>query len=185
MPWKCPKCKKRTQTKGSCRTAGCPMFRSDRRGLHTGRWWGQWRRERLLGGAADRVGVYVVGGSALTLLHRHDIRVGIAPGMFLKTFVSDRSRRIEMLTMLYPAYWRWSTRDLVIAMHEHREELTATGADAAASGASAASRPVQLCTPWSACASVGWRLKSCVSAQVYTRLHQGPSPSSSPIADRP
>ena len=84
--------------------------------------------------------MYVVGGSALTLLHRHDIRVGIASGMFLKTFVPERSRRIEMLAMLYPAYWRWSTRDLVIAMHEHREELTASGADAAASGAGAASR---------------------------------------------
>jgi len=60
--------------------------------------------------------------------------------MFLKTFVPDRSRRIEMLMMLYPAYWRWSTRDLVIAMHEHREELTVPSADAAASGASAASR---------------------------------------------
>ena len=84
--------------------------------------------------------MYVVGGSALTLLHRHDIRVGIASGMFLKTFVPDRSRRIEMLMMLYPAYWRWSTRDLVIAMHEHREELTVPSADAAASGASVASR---------------------------------------------
>ena len=102
--------------------------------------WQQWRRERLLGGAADRAGVYVVGGSALTLLHRRDIRAGTASGMFLKTFVPDRSRRIEFLTMLYPAFWRWSTRDLVIAMHEHREELTASGADAAASGAGAASR---------------------------------------------
>ena len=54
----------------------------------------------MLGGAADRIGVYVVGGSALTLLHRHDIRVGIASGMFLKTFVLDRSKRIELLTML-------------------------------------------------------------------------------------
>ena len=61
----------------------------------------------------------------------HDIRVGIASGMFLKTFVPDRSRRIEMLMMLYPAYWRWSTRDLVIAMHEHREELTVPGASVA------------------------------------------------------
>ena len=84
--------------------------------------------------------MYVVGGSALTLLHRHDIRVGIASGMFLKSCVLDRSRRIEMLTMLYLAYWRWSTRDLVIAMHEHREELTVPGADAAASCASAANR---------------------------------------------
>ena len=65
--------------------------------------------------------MYVVGGSALTLLRRHDIRVGIASGMFLKTFVPDRSRRIEMLMMLYPAYWRWSTRDRVIAMREHRQ----------------------------------------------------------------
>ena len=83
---------------------------------------------------------FIVGGFASALLHRHDIRVGIASGMILKTFVPDRSRRIEMLAMLYPAYWRWSTRDLLIAMHEHREELTAPGADAAASGASAASR---------------------------------------------
>ena len=57
-----------------------------------------------LEGAADRAGVYVHGGSALTLLHRRDIRVGIASGMFLKTFVPDRSKRIEILTMLYLAY---------------------------------------------------------------------------------
>ena len=158
MPRKCPECNARTQrADDTCRTAGCPMFRSDRRAVTAGRCWGQWRRERLLGGAASRAGVYVVGGCALTLLHRHDIRVGIASGMFLKTFVPDRSRRIEMLTMLYPAYWRWSTRDLVIAMHERREELTAPGADAAASGASAASRPVHLCSPWTVCASGGWR----------------------------
>ena len=157
MPRECPECNARTQrADGTCKTAGCPKFRCDQRGCH----WQQWRRERLLGGAADRVGVYVVGGSALALLHRHDIRVGIASGMFLKTFVPDRSRRIEMLTMLYLAYRRWSTRALVIAMHEHREELTAPGADAAASGASAASRPVHLCSPWSACASVGWRATS-------------------------
>ena len=160
MPWKCSECKKRPRGDGSCRTAGCPRFRCDRRAVTTGRWWGQWRRERLLGRAASRVGVYVVGGSALTLLHRHDIRVGIASGMILKTFVPDRSRRIEMLAMLYPAYWRGSTRGLAIAIHEHREELTAPGADAAASGASAASRPVHLCSPWSACASVGWRATS-------------------------
>ena len=137
MPRKCPDCNARTQrADGTCRTAGCPKFRLAQVGCH----WQQRRRERLLGGAADRAGVYVVGGSALTLLHRHDIRVGIASGMFLKTFVPDRSRRIEMLMMLYPAYWRWSTRDLVIAMHEHREELTVPSADAAASGASVASR---------------------------------------------
>ena len=68
------------------------------------------------------------------------MRVGIASGMFLKTFVPDRSRRTEKLMKLYHVYWRWSTRVLLIAMHEHREELAVAGADAAASGAGAASR---------------------------------------------
>ena len=140
MPRKCSECKKRPRADGSCRTAGCPMFLFRRTPEWRGRHWAHRRRERLLGRAADRVGVYVVGGSALTLLHRHDIRVGIACGMILKTFVPDRSRRIEMLAMLYPAYWRWSTRELVIAMHEHREEFAASGADAADSGAGAANR---------------------------------------------
>ena len=141
MPRKCSECNARTQrADGTCKTAGCPKFRCAQVGCHWG-WRGPGKlARRWLGEAADRAGVYVVGGSALTLLHRHDIRVGIASGMFLKTFVPDRSRRIEMLMILYPAYWRWSTRDLLIAMHEHREELTVPSADAAASGASAASR---------------------------------------------
>ena len=95
--------------------------------------------EWLLGGAADTVGAYVAGGSALSLLHRHDIRVAIACGMVLKTFVPDRSRRIELLAMVYPAYWRWSTRGLITAMQEHRHKLTASGAHVGATGACAAS----------------------------------------------
>ena len=51
--------------------------------------------------------------------------------MLLNTIVPDRSRRIEMLAMLHPAYWRRSTRELVIAMHEHRKEFAASGAGAA------------------------------------------------------
>ena len=81
--------------------------------------------EWLLGGAADTVGAYVVGGSALSLLHRHDIRVAIACGMVLRTFVPDRSRCIELLAMVYPAYRRWPTRSPITAMHEHRHKLTA------------------------------------------------------------
>ena len=64
------------------------------------------------------------------MMHRHDIRVGIASSMCLKHFVPDRARRIEMMAMLYPAYWRWSACVIVIAMQEHQKELAAPGADA-------------------------------------------------------
>ena len=33
MPWTCPECNKRPRADGSCRTAGCPKFRCDQRGV--------------------------------------------------------------------------------------------------------------------------------------------------------
>ena len=58
---------------------------------------------------ASRLGAFVVGGFASTLLHRHDIRVGIASGMFLKSIVPETAKRLELLMALYPCYWKWST----------------------------------------------------------------------------
>ena len=58
---------------------------------------------------ASRLGAFIVGGFASTLLHRYDIRVGIASGMFLKPIVPETAKRLEILMSLYPCYWKWST----------------------------------------------------------------------------
>ena len=58
---------------------------------------------------APRLGAFMVGGFASTLLHRHDIRVGIASGMFLKPVVPETAVRLELLMVLYPCYWKWSS----------------------------------------------------------------------------
>ena len=81
------------------------------------------RLQSRLGDVQDRVGAFVAGGFVLTLLHRHDIRVGIASGMFLRHFVSDTARRLELLAVLYPCYWRWSTRLVLGAMAPRMDEL--------------------------------------------------------------
>ena len=62
-----------------------------------------------LGQLSDRVGAFVNGGFILTLNHRHDIRVAIASGMFLNQFVFLTPLRLEMLFLLAPCYWKWST----------------------------------------------------------------------------
>ena len=57
----------------------------------------------------SRIGAFIVGCFSLTLLHRHDIRVGIASGMFLKRVVPDTAKRLELLMCLRTCYWKWST----------------------------------------------------------------------------
>ncbi len=64
----------------------------------------------------------MVGGYALTLLHRHDIRVGIASGMYLKHHVLDSILRLELLAVLHLCYWRWSTRLVLLALAPHMDE---------------------------------------------------------------
>ena len=59
---------------------------------------------------------YVDGGFILTLSHRHDIRVGIASGMYLRALVTDVRLRLEILCVLHLCYWRWSTRLLLQAL---------------------------------------------------------------------
>ena len=55
------------------------------------------------------MGAFVAGGFILTLNHRHDIRVAIASGMFLKTFLLNTPLRLEVLFLISPCYWKWST----------------------------------------------------------------------------
>ena len=109
----CSACKFRARDDGSCKNQDCEKFRSSRSGAH---WLSKRFHETLGESAGCRVGAYVHGGFALTLLHRHDIRVGIASGMVLKHFVQNRARRLELLAMLFPCYWRWSTQLIVRAV---------------------------------------------------------------------
>ena len=119
MVFRCEVCKLRARKDGSCRNESCAEFR----GTLAGRHWMTKRLQSRLGDVQDRVGAFVAGGFVLTLLHRHDIRVGIASGMFLRHFVSDTARRLELLAVLYPCYWRWSTRLVLGAMAPRMDEL--------------------------------------------------------------
>ena len=71
------------------------------------------RMQKALGNLGERVGAYFLGGFALTLRHRHDIRVGIASGMFLKAMIQDVPTRLEILAVLYLCPWRWPTKVLL------------------------------------------------------------------------
>ena len=72
------------------------------------------RLRPVLGPAADKVGAYIVGGFALTVEHRHDIRVGVASGEYLKRRgCVSTAARLELLAVLYLCYWRWSTSSLL------------------------------------------------------------------------
>ena len=78
---------------------------------------------------ASRLGAFIVGGFACTLLHRHDIRVGIASGMFLKVAVPDTAKRLELLMALYPCYWKWSTAAVLRHLVTHMGELLGAEAE--------------------------------------------------------
>ena len=82
---------------------------------------------------ASRLGAFIVGGCASTLLHRHDIRVGIASGMFLKPVVPDTAKRLELLMSLYPCYWKWSTAAVLRHMSSRMDRLSGATAKERAS----------------------------------------------------
>ena len=84
--------------------------------------------QSLIGPAANRVGSYIAGGYALTLHHRHDIRVGAASAMFLTASGVSAILRLEILTFLYPLYWRWPTKVVLQQLFEHLPKLTAAAA---------------------------------------------------------
>ena len=64
-------------------------------------------------------------GVVLTLLHRHDIRVIIASGMYIRSrWRVSRAMRLELLCVLHLCYWRWSTKLLLEEMEHRVQEYT-------------------------------------------------------------
>ena len=113
MVLKCPECRQRTdRTDGSCSSQSCARYRAARRGA-PGVTHGFYA---ALGPLMGSLTAYVDGGFILTLSHRHDIRVGIASGMYLRELVTDVRLRLEILCVLHLCYWRWSTRLLLQAL---------------------------------------------------------------------
>jgi hypothetical protein len=128
MVCRCCDCGGRLRDDGSCKGLDCASFsrRLNQRGKH----WLAKRAEIALGKKVSaRIGAFAAGGFACALLHRHDIRVGIASGMFLRHFAFDAARRLELLAVLYPCYWRWSTRSVLRAMVARADELASAGHD--------------------------------------------------------
>ena len=118
MVLRCKQCKNRSdRLDGTCSTRACPRYRAPRRG-----WRGGTKTElkHALGPLRKAVGAWLDGGFVLTLLHRHDIRVIIASGMYIrKCWGVSRVMRLELLCVLHLCYWRWSTKLLLEEM-EHR-----------------------------------------------------------------
>ena len=79
---------------------------------------------QILGTSGNLVGAVAQGGYIFRLSDRHDIRVGIASGMYLKGRVPDRALRIELLAVLHLCYWRWSTKAFLLAVAPRLAEYT-------------------------------------------------------------
>ena len=122
---KCESCHERARAGQSCKNEQCSKFRSkrdarsnsqkqilQRRRLHT-----------ALGSTAAYVGAYVVGGFAVSLQHRHDIRVGIVSGMLLRSLVPDVATRLALLAAVFPSHWGWSTSMVLEAICARMNEF--------------------------------------------------------------
>ena len=122
MVFRCSNCSHRCRDDKSCKNKECKFYRPASSGAH----WGIKRLSQAVGDdIANRIGAYVAGGRALTLAHRHDIRVARAAAQILKQIVSDRASRLELLIMLYPCYWRWSTKQVLEVMVANKNQFLA------------------------------------------------------------
>ena len=139
---RCEDCNQVARRDGSCKTEGCSCFRASLSGVH----WQQKKQAKAVGEVlgeplASRLGAFIVGGFASTLLHRHDIRVGIASGMVLKLVVPEAAKRVELLMALYPCYWKWSTAAVLRHLTSRMDKLL---------GASAKERARMFANAWRA-----------------------------------
>ena len=112
MVLKCSKCGLRARADRSCKNIQCEEFRPRKTGEH----WRTRRLQQALGDLASKVGVFAVGGHILCLLHRPDIRCGVAARMLLQQVGFNLAQRLELLTTLYPAYWKWATSKILSGM---------------------------------------------------------------------
>ena len=89
MVFNCSVCKQRSRGDGSCKNGECSQYAPLRCGK--GKHWQIKRLQSALGNqdAATCLGDFIQGGLAASLLHRHDVRVGIASGIFLRERITD------------------------------------------------------------------------------------------------
>ena len=113
MVRRCPECKVRTHRDGgSCNTKDCGYYRNPRRG---GPGLNHELKSTLGKDLTCHVADWVGGGFILSSLHRHDIRVGIASGMYIRQQwpIVAAPLRLEILCVLSLSNWRWTTKKLL------------------------------------------------------------------------
>ena len=97
----CSVCKNRARNDGSCRTSACRMYRpASLRGSH-------WQLKRLRACGPGLRASIVEGASSLLLRQRHDMRIAIAAGQYLRQVgLLEVARRVEVLAVLFLVYWK-------------------------------------------------------------------------------
>ena len=123
MVLSCSTCKQRARADGSCKNVACPQFIKSRTGGH----WKLKRLQSALGDVATCFGDFVQGGCVASLLHRHDVRMGIASGMHLREHIASATRRLEVLCVLSLCYWKWAAACILKNLMCHVEELRRAG----------------------------------------------------------
>ena len=133
MGFICSVCKQRSRGDGSCKNGECSQYAPLRCGK--GKHWQIKRLQSALGNqdAATCLGDFIQGGLAASLLHRHDVRVGIASGIFLRERITDVSLRLEVLCLPFLCYWKWPSASILKSVASTLESLLASDAEGRAS----------------------------------------------------
>ena len=133
MVFNCSVCKQRSRGDGSCKNGECSQCATPPCGK--GKHWKIKRLQLALGNqdAATCLGDFIQGGLAASLLHRHDVRVGIASGIFLRERITDVSLRLEVLCLPFLCYWKWPSASILKSVASTLESLLASDAEGRAS----------------------------------------------------
>ena len=104
----------------------CSAFRPARQG-GAGQHWKLKRLHWHVGDVAKCFGDFVQGGCCASLLHRHDVRTGIAAGMVLREHFATASGalRVELLCVVFVCYWKWAPARILNYVLRHQGELLA------------------------------------------------------------